>query len=523
MPAVIQLVRDVLPSGARVEAGEAGLYNEVSWIATLRPTPPGFESLKGNELAIVGSGVVAGLGTTLSRLVATLAERKVSAILVLGEINAEACQMARSKDMPLIQISQQADTVTLEAGIARFINEERQLLYQKEREYSQSLMEIAVAGSGASAILARLKELTGRNIGLVDLSLKPHFELDEESAKSFPAAMQKALLRLRSALMTSSTSVIGLNLTRNQSFFLGPVKVGKEIKGYLMAIAPESEIGEIDRLAVRAGSLALAVELSRRQAVKETEGRFEEDIVETLISGEFSSQIVSEKARKLNLDLSTPYVAMLARPLKPLPEHSIITAKVMASLPKALTCFRPEDLVILCPVNPALNGFELRQIANKLADNLNGSGEGAISLGIGRPYCGLDNIRLSFQEAEQAIAMGIKLFGPGSVTGFSDLGVYRLLLSIKSDGELKAFYNEYMGKLSEYENKHDGELSRTLKTYLRRGTVAETAREIHVHRNTLLYRLARIREITGLDLEDGETRLALHLAILAGEVLHISR
>src|ERR1039457_4875340 len=106
---------------------------------------------------------------------------------------------------------------------------------------------------------------------------------------------------------------------------------------------------------------------------------------------------------------------------------------------------------------------------------------------MGRPYTGPDGIRLSFQEAEQALNMGKRLFGDGSSTSFADLGIYRLLFTLKPGNEMKSFYNEYLGKLNEYEARRDGELAATLKAYLECGTAAETARSLHVHRNTLLY------------------------------------
>ena len=54
MPSVTQLMKKVLPSGSRIVSGNAGLYNEVSWVIVVRPTPPGFDGLKGGEFAIVG-------------------------------------------------------------------------------------------------------------------------------------------------------------------------------------------------------------------------------------------------------------------------------------------------------------------------------------------------------------------------------------------------------------------------------------------------------------------------------------
>ena len=66
MPTVEQVWRQALPPGTGLVAGEAGLHGEVTWVVTLKPAPPGFESLKGGELALVGTGVAAGLGVPLA-------------------------------------------------------------------------------------------------------------------------------------------------------------------------------------------------------------------------------------------------------------------------------------------------------------------------------------------------------------------------------------------------------------------------------------------------------------------------
>jgi purine catabolism regulator len=117
--------------------------------------------------------------------------------------------------------------------------------------------------------------------------------------------------------------------------------------------------------------------------------------------------------------------------------------------------------------------------------------------------------------------VGRRLFGDGSVNLFGDLGVYRLLLAV-DPGEIKSFYLESVGRLAEYDRKHRGELLHTLEVLLHYPTLSQTAQSLHIHRNTLLYRLQRIQELTNLNLEDGETRLTLHLALKARDVIRVS-
>jgi len=521
VPIVKQLIRDVLPAGTRIEAGEAGLFNEVSWVSALKPSPPGFDALKGCEIVIIGDGVASALGVNLSFLVSRLAEWNVSAVCFQGDATDEARRQAGLKGLPLIRIPSQVNLHTLENNIIRLINDERQDLYQKEREFSQVLTELAVAGYDMNLLLNKLCDLTGRIIGFIDLNYKICFLSNNSLDDAYKVMLLPALHRLRVLAACNTVPVIGINLNLDQSCFLGAVKVGKEIKGYLIMLVPEAEISELDRMAVRTGIMALAIEFSLRQAVEETQDRFEGNIVETIITGDTASPALEVKLKKLEVDLSISYSAMVINlPVTTLESQDVLQ-QVVLFLPKSLVCIRDENLVILNPVKAENTKTDLRKMGEKLIERLSQSYKNPLTLGIGRTYSGLDGMRRSFLEANQALNMGIKLFGEGSITFFGDLGVHRLLFSQKSSGELKSFYDEYLGKLTEYERQPHGELEKTLKAYLSYHNLAETARAIHVHRNTLIYRLTRIREITGLDLDDGETRLALQLAILAGEIIRM--
>ena len=113
--------------------------------------------------------------------------------------------------------------------------------------------------------------------------------------------------------------------------------------------------------------------------------------------------------------------------------------------------------------------------------------------------------------------MSRRLYGLGQVTRFEDLGIYRLLFAARDLPELRSF--------------HDDALDHTdrLRPATWRRAVAhpgsvlspdaavpkETAAILGVHRNTVLYRLERIRELTGFDLDDADVRLRLQLAYSA--------
>jgi PucR family transcriptional regulator, purine catabolism regulatory protein len=107
-----------------------------------------------------------------------------------------------------------------------------------------------------------------------------------------------------------------------------------------------------------------------------------------------------------------------------------------------------------------------------------------------------------------------RLFAPGALTFFQNLGVHRLLLALDGHPELSAFYEETLAAIDQYDRSNRSELLPTLEAFFAAdNSLAETASRLHLHRNTVAYRLRRIEQISGHQLGDPETRLALHLGL----------
>jgi PucR family transcriptional regulator, purine catabolism regulatory protein len=166
---------------------------------------------------------------------------------------------------------------------------------------------------------------------------------------------------------------------------------------------------------------------------------------------------------------------------------------------------------------PCADHAEAKNIATTLHEELNrrlADSTLTVAVGLGRVHSGLSGIQRSHQEAKHAISMGRRLSGVGGLTRFEDLGVYRLIFATEQLPELRAFHDEALSPLMDYDSSHGGELVRTLKAFFdAKCGPKEAAGILDVHRNTVLYRLDRIREITGFDLDDADVRLRLHLAL----------
>jgi DNA-binding PucR family transcriptional regulator len=156
-----------------------------------------------------------------------------------------------------------------------------------------------------------------------------------------------------------------------------------------------------------------------------------------------------------------------------------------------------------------------------LSDEL-GTGAGAIGIG---GHCDVvTDLPHSYDEAVRALTVRRRSPDPHGSTGFEELGLYRMMGTGDGEREADRFVREWLGRLLHYDARHHTELVTTLSRYLDSGgSYDATSETLLIHRSTVRYRLQRIREITGHDLADVETRLNLHVATRIRNVLDAPR
>ncbi|NJL95231.1 MAG: hypothetical protein HC915_16695 [Anaerolineae bacterium] len=176
--------------------------------------------------------------------------------------------------------------------------------------------------------------------------------------------------------------------------------------------------------------------------------------------------------------------------------------------------------VLLLPIDDAQHTLRMKQNTEALRLRLQDyAPSGFVSCGVGRPTLGLSALRESFKEAEKALALSDQLWTEPRVTFFGDLSLYELLLGVSPE-QLRNFCRNWLSAILDYDEQHKSDLLITLDAYFSsNGNMRLTAKELNIHRNTLVYRLNRIAEITQLDMDDANVHLNLHLALRAYHLL----
>jgi len=136
------------------------------------------------------------------------------------------------------------------------------------------------------------------------------------------------------------------------------------------------------------------------------------------------------------------------------------------------------------------------------------------SIGIGEYHPGIRGIVRSFQEANIALEVGNKMNGKIKIHHIANLGISRLFVEISPETRKDFIHNVYKDKINQSGKELKPIFLETLQAFFDNNlNITETAREIYAHRNTLLYRLEKIKQFTGLDPRKFNEAIQLYLAL----------
>jgi len=142
-----------------------------------------------------------------------------------------------------------------------------------------------------------------------------------------------------------------------------------------------------------------------------------------------------------------------------------------------------------------------------------------LGTGIGRPAESLSALQEAHRQAQRALGVGQEIHGAASVTHFDQLGVFRLLSLIPDSTELRTYVDEVLGPLADAADADSADLRDTLRVLLETNlNVAESARRLHFHYNTMRYRIGKLERMLGPFTTDPTLRLNLLLALHAARM-----
>lgn len=271
--------------------------------------------------------------------------------------------------------------------------------------------------------------------------------------------------------------------------------------------------------------------ICRKLVLEENDRNAAEQLFSSILDAEhLSRERVLAQARYLNIDLEGSFfVAEFAFPSENTEsgwenEDSLTAGRnVKPMIHAELSGYIKKDILILPQAGSILalipdkdaEESHIKEIFFRIVERAQREYGITLRIGVGNSKAYLDEVKKSRNEASAALRAAEVSGLKGKIFFYRDQGIYTLLSHVDDTRILDTYVEEKLGKLLQADELNDGNLSETLENYLNCScNVKKTAEEMFLHRNTLNYRLKKIREILGCDLENLDTCLELKLAFL---------
>lgn len=517
------------PQGAQLVAGTEGLHRRVTWASRMRARLPAFESVRGGELALLSLSQLRRLDETLPHLLDSLFKAGVAAVAVsapsLESLEQEAISLANSLRFPLILLPAALMLEEIEREVITFVVGFRGENERRATEISHQLMQLSAHGAGIHGICEQLSRISDKWIVVQDAAMRIRYQAAPPDYRAY----------LHEPLNEESLRQVGL--ARNMM----PISARHDVVGWLSMIGHEGEFDYLERLILGLVAPILALEFARERERSEVESRYQSEALMDVLQGNYAqTEEMIARARLLGYDLSSMQVVAIFELAPDEPDlaqdgfqsqwQRRLREEILRACPAAWISNEARRLIALMPVagseddkDPVAENEQatLTHLERALARAQQGQGAStAYSGGVGYLSRTITSIPQSYKQAGQALEIGRRLFGNGKLHSFAQLGIYRLLFHLHGHHELTDFYEETLGLLLDADIRSSIDPIGTLENFfLYNGNLSETARAMHLHRNSLLYRLGRVEELLGHSLEDPELRLSLQIALKIRHVL----
>ena len=548
-PTVRDAMRSIL-AGAKLVAGAEGLDQSIEWVRLMET--PEILPRAGDLMFTTGFPIKDDTEAQI-RLVSRIADSGGVGLVVrpmpyLRKLPPEMLTEADRLHVPLFTIAAGVQLIDLMAPLLeRIINAEHWRL-KRSIEIHRRFTELVLDGKGVNEICRTLADLLESAVTVEDASFHllahaggsadPHrketiLRQGTPQRVLFDPQIQRMLREVeakRGPVKVPAFPHLGMSRER----LIAPILAAGQVLGYISILDHPPHNEELAFMAIEQAALVLALSVAKERELSEVEGRVRGEYLEDLLHGTYGDEAAAQRrARHLGYPLHGSHIVMLVdiddfrgfNRTRQISEDAIqalkreflrrVTSVVRISYTRALVQGRSDQVVALLPLGTETGDYQVRahalglQIQQAIVEWKPGF---TISVGFSGPTEAPTGVAGALREVTSVMESLARFKRWSQVVAVPELGLTGLLAAV-TDERLVDYSRRHLGPLIEHDTSRKGNLVATLRAYLETGEQQQAAQKLRVHPNTLRYRLDRIREISGVDLEDPETRLNLAVAL----------
>ena len=410
-------------------------------------------------------------------------------------------------DLPFIAVTEKA--------FARLVNEQYEVL-QRGIAIHKRLERLVIEERGLDELVRALAAALGGTVTVLDAQCQPiahrtfRRELDEGVLEAVCEEVGRRQETATTELVPEHPAVAGRSVvlpvyTRGQG---AP-------HAWLFAARDAGGLGDFERLILQQATTVVALELMRQRAMHDTERRLAGDVLAEALTGRLAERELASRLRPFGVgDRAAVLVFAVDDPVA---EAGALDRFLHDGGHGALVA--PRENVLCAVVDAGEEGLDPVELAREARAVLGGSAGPPRAAASRAEAAGA--LRRSFNEARIALeATAIANGDAPEVASFRDMGASQLLLNLQDDEALALYCQSVLGPLEDDGGEYGEELIRSLEAFIEQnGQWEKAARQLFCHRHTLRYRIRRVEELTGRDLNSARDRIEFWLALRGRELV----
>ena len=273
----------------------------------------------------------------------------------------------------------------------------------------------------------------------------------------------------------------------------------------------------VDENAVQFGNL-LAISL---QSIKQYhDEKFDKaNFIKNVVMDNILPSDIYAKARELHFTTDVSRVVLLIRVTSgsDLNAYDVVNGLFPDKQKDFVFNISETDTILVKEIKKGIDQRDIEKLASSIVDTLSGEHYIKAVVGIGTPIANLKDLATSFKEAQIAMEVGKVFDTEQSIISYDNLGIARLIYQLPTtlcEMFLKEVFKQ--GSIDSLDSETLFTIQRFFENNL---NVSETSRGLFVHRNTLVYRLEKIRKLTGLDLREFDDAIVFKVALMVKKYL----